>query len=80
MSAMKAEDFLPISAYTSFMKRVGREGKGGEKRKKGGTMEREEKAGEPQESRKQGGRRDRRDREFQQRHRETHRTSTFYPF
>lgn len=54
MSAVKAEDFLPTSMYTSFMKRVGREEKQGEKRKKRGTMEREEKAGEPRESRKQG--------------------------
>ena len=53
LSAVKAEDFFPISAYT-FMNRVGREEKWGEKRKKRGTMEREEKAGEPQESRKQG--------------------------
>ena len=80
LSAVKAEDFFPISAYTSFMNRVGREEIWGEKRKKQGTMEREEKAGELQESRKQGGRRDRRDGEFQQRQRETRRTSTFHLF
>lgn len=60
MSAVKAEDFLPSSAYTSFMKRVGRE----EKEGRIGWREKK-RQGEPQESRERGGRRDRRDGEFQ---------------
>lgn len=60
MSAVKAEDFLPGSEYTSLMKRVGREEKAG-----GIGWRERERQGEPQESREQGGRRHRRDGELQ---------------
>ena len=48
MSAVKAEDFLPTSMYTSFMTRLGREEKEGGhdgERGKGGRAEGEQEAG-----------------------------------